>query len=320
MGEYAVTAADGAGSDDGSAPTTVLLCGSGDPTGEMWGPLWSQRDPQETNLLAVTCKQTPVELLDAWEEQIGDLPVKMGVIRIGQSLDSSVDLDRSEHEGISLPLTAVERPSDIGELYTAITLYATEWLYTDQRTIIWLESLTPLLRHVGIQRTLDFVERLGDRLAELDATVYFRLDPAVHEPDVIELLRSSFDLVVESDDRSAPLPDGLLADRRRRTLLRALRAAGGSLPIEDGAARIAAHENDHHADGVEPVNARLVAIDLQHGHLPKLEEAGLLEVDRERRIVDLSVPSARIDTYLRRVGRGSDSTDANGDVGEGDEV
>lgn len=303
MVEYAVQSASGTGADEDSAPTTVLLCGSGGPTGEMWGPLWAQRDPRETNVLAITSRRNPVEWLDDWEEHVGDLPRKTGVIRVGRPLDSSVDLDRSKHEGISLPLTSVERPGDIGELYTAITLYASEWLHTDQKTIIWLESLTPLLEHVGIQRTLDFVERLGDRLETLGATAYFRLDPATHEDYTADLLRSSFDVVVESEElekRASAIPNGTLADPRRRTVLRALQAANGPLSIEDGAARVAARENDRHPEGVEPIDARLVAIDLQHAHLPKLAEAGLIEVDTERRVVSLDVPVERVGAYLDR--------------------
>lgn len=316
MVEYAVQSAGGVGSEENAVPSTVLLCGSGDPTGEMWGPLWAQRDPRETNVLAITCRRNPVEWLDAWEEHIGDLPTKMGVIRIGQPLDSNVDLDRSKHEGVNLPLTAVERPSDLGELYTAITLYATEWLHTDQRTIVWLESLTPLLRHVGIQRTLDFVERLGDRLETLGATAYLRLDPAAHEGYVLDVLRSSFDLVVESGERLPTVPDDLLANSRRRTVLRTLQAADESLPIEDAAARIAAHENEQHPNGTEPVDARLVAIDLQHAHLPKLAKAGLVEVDTERRTTSLAVPAERIDAYLSR----TEDVDANGENEENGEV
>lgn len=307
MGEYAAQSGGGARTDEDAAPTTVLLCGSGDPTGEMWGPLWAQRDPQETNVLAITSRRNPVEWLDAWERHIGDLPTKMGVIRVGRSLDSSVDLDRSKHEGISLPLTSVERPGDLGELYTAITLYASEWLHTDQKTIVWLESLTPLLEHVGLQRTLDFVDRLGDRLETLGATAYFRLDPAAHEDYTADLLRSVFDVVVESnesEEQPSAIPVGVLAEPRRRTMLRALQTANGSLPIEDGAARVAARENDRHPEGVEPTDARLVAIDLQHAHLPKLADAGLVEVDTERRVVSLDVPVERVDAYLARVENG----------------
>jgi hypothetical protein len=311
MVEYAVQSAGGAAAAEDAAPTTVLLCGSGDPTGDMWGPLWAQRDPAETNVLAITSQRNPVEWLDAWEKHIGDLPTKMGVIRVGRALDSSVDLDRSKHEGISLPLTSVERPGDLGELYTAITLYASEWLHTDQKTIIWLESLTPLLEHVGLQRTLDFVERLSDRLETLGATAYFRLDPAAHEDYTADLLRSAFDVTVESNEsgeQPSAVPDGVLAEPRRRAILRALQTANGSLPIEDGAARVAARENDRHPEGVEPIDARLVAIDLQHAHLPKLAEAGLVEVDTERRVVSLNVPVERVDTYLSRaeIGKADD--------------
>jgi hypothetical protein len=320
MVEYAVQSAGGVEADGDSAPTTVLLRGSGDPSEEMWGPLWAQRDPRETNVLAIASQRNPVEWLDAWEEEVGDLPRKVGVIRVGRPLDSRVDLDRSKHEGISLPLTSVERPSDLGELYTAITLYATEWLHTDQKTVVWLESLTPLLENVGIQRTLDFVDRLGDRLETLGATAYFGLDPAVHEKYTADVFRSSFDLVVEADGSEEPLraiPEEALAAPRRRAVLRALLSAGGSLSIEDGAARVAARENDRHPDGVEPIEARLVAIDLQHAHLPKLAEAGLIEVDTERRVASLSVPAVRVDAYLARTE--ADGPDGTGEDG-GDET
>lgn len=81
------------------------------------------------------------------------------------------------------------------------------------------------------------------------------------------------DLRSENRHRSVPDPDRLyrlLADGERRTLLAVLLERDEPLPLTDLRTRLA-------DDGDE----RKVGIRLVHAHLPKLDEAGLVEYDRE---------------------------------------
>lgn len=74
----------------------------------------------------------------------------------------------------------------------------------------------------------------------------------------------------------------LLSDRRRRIVLNGLRGADGEwVPVDDLAERIAAWE----AELADPatVSERSIEIDLVHGHLPKLDEAGVIDYDGDER-------------------------------------
>ncbi len=285
---HSVTPEGTGGEDDG--PATVLLRG---PHGETWGPIWDQRDPQGMNVLAITTRLDPIEWVDACEDQLGELPVKTGAIRLGTPVEPKTT-DRSSHEAADLPLTAVERPSDLDELYTAINLYITEWLHTDQQTVIWLESLTPVIEHVGAKRTIDFVESLADRLRMTGTVAYARIDPRDHDDHTLSLVGDAFDRVIEAEPAEA-----VAADSREETVLRALRTEN-ELSMRAIAGRVAARENARHPEGRDPSNARLVEIDLYHARLPKLADAGLVAVDWTGRTVELAAAPARVDKLLAR--------------------
>lgn len=283
----------GIGEDD-DGPATVLLRG---PSEETWGPIWDQRDPRTMNVLAITTRLDPLEWVDACEGQLGELPVKTGAIRIGTPIDPATTPERPAHEGVDLPLTAVERPSDLAELYTAINLYITEWLHTDEQTVIWIESLTPVIEHVGTKRTVSFVEALAKRLRMTGAIAYARVDPRDHDDHTLSLVGDAFDRVVE-----AGADEAAVADSREERVLRVLRTAE-RLSIETIAGRVAAGENARHPEGHEPANARLVAIDLYHASLPKLADAGLVTVDWKGRTAELAVEPTLVDALLSRRGR-----------------
>lgn len=285
---------DGVG-EDPEGPATVLLRG---PSEETWGPIWDQRDPRTMNVLAITTRLDPLEWIDACEEQLGELPVKTGAIRLGRSIDPATPSDHPSHEGVDLPLTAVERPSDLDELYTAINLYITEWLHTDQRTVIWLESLTPVIEHVGAKRTISFVESLAERLRMTGAVAYVRVDPRDHDDHSLSMVEGAFDRVVEVES-SGP---AVATDTREESVLRALRTAEGPMSVEAIAGRVAASENARHPEGREPANARLVEIDLYHACLPKLADAGVVSVEWDRRLVELAIEPAHVDALLERRG------------------
>ena len=87
-----------------------------------------------------------------------------------------------------------------------------------------------------------------------------------------------------NDDRNAPatVPEidpllEVLADHRRRAVLRYLRGVRGEVEIATLA------EGVRTADGDPPRDR--IALRLHHVHLPKLASAGLVDYDRERRCV-----------------------------------
>jgi hypothetical protein len=86
--------------------------------------------------------------------------------------------------------------------------------------------------------------------------------------------------------------DGLFdvfANERRRLSLTELAARGSDLHVETLARRVAARESDVAPDAVPQAAMEEVHVSLHHVHLPKLDDADLVEYDRDARRVELRV-------------------------------
>lgn len=84
---------------------------------------------------------------------------------------------------------------------------------------------------------------------------------------------------------SRPRPElrELLADDRRRTLVRRLADASPDTEIEldDLALSVAAREYDVDPEAVDEDTYERVLVDIHEAHLPRLADADLVEVDRD---------------------------------------
>lgn len=83
----------------------------------------------------------------------------------------------------------------------------------------------------------------------------------------------------------------LLANERRRQLLAVLEESEAPVDCETLARRVAERESE--LDRPSPRHSDRVAITLWHNHLPKLDEAGLVRFDPDRRTV--TPMTARLD-------------------------
>ncbi|MFC4247752.1 hypothetical protein ACFOZ7_12400 [Natribaculum luteum] len=77
----------------------------------------------------------------------------------------------------------------------------------------------------------------------------------------------------------------LLTHSRRRTVLSVLTERGDVVSTDDLAARIAAAERDVPRDAVPTSERDRVYTTLRHAHLPAMDDAGVLEYDREDELV-----------------------------------
>lgn len=73
----------------------------------------------------------------------------------------------------------------------------------------------------------------------------------------------------------------LLADRRRRYLLRALRNAGNEVALAELAHKIAAWETEQSVADVSEATVERVHLSLYHNHVPRFADAGLVEYDAD---------------------------------------
>ncbi len=89
----------------------------------------------------------------------------------------------------------------------------------------------------------------------------------------------------------------LLKNQRRRDALRYLREDGEST-LSDLAERIAAKENDIEVVELSSAQRKRVYIGLYQCHLPKLDDAGVVDFEKHRGDVERLDAAAQLDSYL----------------------
>lgn len=90
----------------------------------------------------------------------------------------------------------------------------------------------------------------------------------------------------------------VLSNRRRRYAVHMLKHESGSLKIGDMAERIAAWENDVEVAEVTGTERKRVYTALQQSHLPKMDNAGVVEFQKDRGVVEPTEALDDVDVYL----------------------
>ncbi|WP_434085388.1 DUF7344 domain-containing protein [Natronomonas marina] len=85
----------------------------------------------------------------------------------------------------------------------------------------------------------------------------------------------------------------LLSHHRRRISIQYLATQTGTTSVSDLADQIALLEGEHTHEHYERICTSLV-----HNHLPKLTDAGIVEYDQEREVVDLRDRATDVLPYL----------------------
>lgn len=112
-----------------------------------------------------------------------------------------------------------------------------------------------------------------------------------------------------SSDISVDYLLDLLADDRRRYVLKCLREHDGAISMSDLAEDVAARETEEPRTAIEAEMVQRVATSLYHSHVPKLADVGVVEFDRDRNLVAASNANGSI----KRVNSLLDSLAADGD-------
>ncbi|WP_276301485.1 DUF7344 domain-containing protein [Halorussus lipolyticus] len=95
----------------------------------------------------------------------------------------------------------------------------------------------------------------------------------------------------------------VLKSPRRRYALYYLRQEGGETELSDLTEQVAAWENETTPAGLSTEQRKRVYISLYQTHLPKLDEADIVEYDRDEGVVRLGDRASDLDIYLGDVSR-----------------
>lgn len=109
---------------------------------------------------------------------------------------------------------------------------------------------------------------------------------SAHSAETLEELASEFR---RSDDEELSLDElfDLLRNRRRRDILTYLDASDGTVTLDELAEAIAADENDIEPEQLSSQQRKRVYISLYQNHLPKMDDLGLIEYEKNRGVVKL---------------------------------
>ncbi|MFB6122930.1 MAG: hypothetical protein ABEJ78_05675 [Haloferacaceae archaeon] len=105
----------------------------------------------------------------------------------------------------------------------------------------------------------------------------------------------------EGDDLPRDVIFSMLSNQRRRYVLRYLREDPGPVRIRDLSEQIAAWENDVDVADLDYRQRKRVYTSLHQTHLPKLDDAGIVEYDQDRGTIELADRAAELDIYLEVV-------------------
>lgn len=90
----------------------------------------------------------------------------------------------------------------------------------------------------------------------------------------------------------------LLKNRRRREVLTYLLEAEGTVTLGELAEQIAAWENDTTVNALSSDQRKRVYVALYQTHLPKMDDAGIIDYDQDRGLIELSDNADLLMMYL----------------------
>jgi hypothetical protein len=114
----------------------------------------------------------------------------------------------------------------------------------------------------------------------------------------------------------------LLQNQRRRRVMLFLQDADSEETMRDVAEQVAAWENDTTVEALSSNERQRVYIALYQSHLPKLDDAGVLDYNQQRGIVSRTPLADQLDTHLNVDTEDEKSTDkeSTGDESESADV
>lgn len=168
--------------------------------------------PDATNLLVLSYRDNPDAWLQDWHATVGDLPEELGFVHVGAETRSTsaapsvriptspspVSSSDSKTGPDTVPLAdAVSDPTDLARLGVYASEYLETWDGNGRETVVYLDSLTDMLKHAALPRVFSFLHVLAGRVESVDGRCFCLLDPTAHDDRSVVVVRELADAVVD---------------------------------------------------------------------------------------------------------------------------
>ena len=285
--------------------------------------LLTRDPPGETNVLSITFSASPSERLSVWQREAdSELPTRATIVD-GRRDMTKDQLPTSESGPISV--RGLPENADLHDVGLAIASQLGAWKNTDETTVVCLHSVTTLLASYDTERVISLITGLNDLCKRLDVVAHHHVGPDDHDEETVTTLRPLYDAVIEYTPdngwipteheatttplfRSTTPPPGgtaktdpdrpetvpmrysfdtildLLSAPRRRTLLYNLKSQPTEeIPIDQLVEEV--HDIDRSLPIRDASPREQIQTELHHIHLPKLQEAGIIQYDPDSETV-----------------------------------
>ena len=210
-------------------------------------------------------------------------------------------------------IRAVADPAALESILEAVTRTLEQLREIDGDTVVYLDSLSPVLERTSLVAAVEFLSALSAVVRRAGANGYVCLDTPIDSTNV-EALSAVVDaridiagtrvMNVEPIESSAGIDRPgvdttfeLLRARRRRLVLYHLLESDSTIDVRTLANRIARTEGGS-AESSTVTDEKRVYTDLVNRHLPALAEVGVVDVDWSSKHVTLLEPVSALEPFL----------------------
>jgi len=145
--------------------------------------------PSDLNVLRVSYSRSADELVAEWRETYGELPARMGVVRVGDRVSlAGADPDAADIDRVAV---TTANPNDVTGLGMRLNNYLGDH-DPDLQLVVCFDSLTQTLQFTGVQSAFKFVHMFTGQLRGVDAIAHFHMDPDAHDAQTVSRLKPAF--------------------------------------------------------------------------------------------------------------------------------
>lgn len=265
-------------------------------------------EPGGMDLLAILPEDPPATVLEGLpngaEDALGNLRLVVLDDRTRSASRRSAPMDDGP-DSVAVP---VPDPGDLSRLEDVVRESVDEWRGNGNRTVVCGGTITALSTWTDHSELTGFLRDLLPRLR--DTHVHFHISPDAHDPAEVNDFTAMFDTAVDSIGQADRRNEGrgqspefvfeVLANPVRRRLLAVLFEESGETDLDVLIGRLGPHVPGIESGGTDlsGTERSRIQIALQHNHLPKLADAGIVEYDYEDWTVTLVGHEETIDPVL----------------------